>query len=246
MPKTDDFQSLATVLAFDPGGTTGWCAMSIIADDLVKDNRELYQKIYSFDRGQIDCGTRHGETGGGVNRGHGSLNLPGENRGVSRMSDLATEIYYDSAIVIEDFILERSEKSRELLSPVRITSSFTYAVWEFSQISESDRFERIFVQNRSPVKTTCNNERMKFWGFGGEGYSSIPHAMDATRHAYYFLRNCSGNDIAAREQRFFAWPHLFEDPRVTKPRAKRRKREGQRIGIDMGPSRTDDSGGYIM
>lgn len=207
---------LATVLAFDPGGTTGWCAMGVKPEVLNGANNSadtLQSNLEVFKYGQIDCGTKHGETGEGMNRGHGALNLPGENYGVFKMTELAIGEYYDSAIVIEDFILQRSESSRELLSPVRITSSFSFCIWEFSETSESNRFDRMFLQNRSPVKTTCTDERLKRWKLYDR--SSGPHARDATRHAFYFLRDCRGSNMEAKQKRHIAWPHLYEDPNAT-------------------------------
>ena len=68
----------------------------------------------------------------------------------------------------------------------------------------------IFLQNRSPVKTTCTDERLKRWNLYDR--SSGPHARDATRHAFYFLRDCRGSNMEAKQKRHLAWPHLYEDP----------------------------------
>ena len=95
-------QPLATVLAFDPGGTTGWCAMSVKPEVLVGANNSvdtLQSNLEVFKYGQIDCGTRHGETGVGMNRGHGALNLPGENRGVSEMIHLALDMRAEEPVL---------------------------------------------------------------------------------------------------------------------------------------------------
>lgn len=227
---------IAKVLAFDPGGTTGWCAMGVHRDVLLGASGPddlLHKRLEIFEYGQIDCGTRHGETGIGMHLGHGALNLPGENRGVNEMITLAmSPEYHDAVVVIEDFILERSERSRDLLSPVRITSSFSFGL---SQVASREHMGRVFLQNRSLVKTTCTNDRLRRWALYDE--HSGDHARDATRHAYYFLRDCRGHDQKAQIKRHYAWDHFYDDP-VKQPAqfnknqlSTRPKKVGQRVNI---------------
>lgn len=216
---------LAIVIAFDPGGTTGYCVMGIRPDDLERGS-DLPSKVCYADYGEIDCGTRHGQTGAGMLRGHGGLNMPGEIDGIMRMMRI-WDSFENPVIVLEDFVLDmnKANMGRELLTPVRIIAGFT-TLLQYS-VGDAMKLEGVFVQNRSPVKTTCTDDRLKNWNFYDR--ASGPHARDATRHAYYFLRTASGNDDDARLKRHLAWPYLFDDPMV-RPKDKTPKSQpGQRV-----------------
>lgn len=182
--KVDHF---ATVLAFDPGETTGWCVMRVRDDQLTTEApRVPLEKALWFDTGQIPC--------------------IDENRGVSDMLDLWNN-FQPGIVVHEDFIVDMNkiDQARHTLSPVRVMAKF-----EFGAFLQGLPYQTIVLQNRSPVKTTCTDDRLKRWNLYDR--NSGPHARDAVRHAFYFLRNCRGNSLAAEEQRWKAWPHLFNDP----------------------------------
>lgn len=218
---------LANVIAFDPGGTTGYCVMGTYPDALENSgDLPLEQCLDHIDYGEIDCGSRHGQTGVGMERGHDGLNMPGEVDGIIRMINLAEEYPY-SAIVFEDFILDmrKANSGRDLLTPVRIISGFvTLMSYSFG----SDSLKRIFIQNRSLAKTTCTDVRLKHWGLY-DGHSG-PHARDAIRHAFYFLRSSRGNGNDFCVKRHSAWPYLFDDPHtVEKKPVSPKKQVGQRV-----------------
>lgn len=216
---------MATVLAFDPGGTTGWCAMSVPAklliggEFLVEDSAENtywqnadtaeWLDYVSFTTGEIDCQEMTFADAEHSVRRHNGLTIMSENRGVDAMLQFAIETYHDSAIVLEDFILDfkKADMKRETLSPVRLIASFSFGL--YSQ-GEQNSQGRIFIQGRSNVKTTATDERLKNWGLY-DRYSGR-HARDATRHAVYFLRGSRGGTFEACQKRADAWPHLFPDP----------------------------------
>ena len=105
-----------------------------------------------------------------------------------------------AAVVVEDFILraERKEKSRELLSPVRLTAKLETYLWRDGR--------RMFLQQPAQAKTTISNERLKMWNcYTGTGAQE--HARDADRHAMLFLRRCMGPQGVQLKRN--AWPHVY-------------------------------------
>lgn len=224
-----DPDELAVIVAFDPGGTTGYCVMGVRPSALYAE-AELRQELVYIDYGQIDCGSRHGETGVGMGRGHDGLNLPGENAGITQMLNIWNSFEH-RAVVVEDFVLDvkKANMGRDLLTPVRIIAGFS-TLLEYCNGPEA--MKTLFIQNRSLAKTTCTDDRLKNWGLYDR--DSGPHARDATRHAYYFLRDCRGPSHSAQLKRHFAWPHLYGDPEIipadkVAKRAKPKTQAGQRV-----------------
>ncbi|AZS12627.1 RuvC-like resolvase [Mycobacterium phage DrLupo] len=224
--------ALVSVVAFDPGETIGWAAMTVDSINLTDVNtRDLNDAILHVDGagwrwGQID--TRHlgsNAAGVGVHRGHSALNFVGENTAVDQMMNLVLHDYPESAVILEKFVLDPKAASGkfDLLSPVRVISAFSYGLHAdamsrgpFDDNGEDvflrDPYNRFYLINRGDPKRTCTNERLTRWGFGSVVSHATRHAADATRIAYYFLRDCRGQSMAAREARWRAWPHIFRDP----------------------------------
>lgn len=220
-----DPDELAIVIAFDPGGTTGYCVLGVEPERLTHGG-SLHADISHIDYGEIDCGTRHGQTGVGMKRGHDGMNFSGEVDGIVRMLNIF-EAYDSPAVVLEDFVLDVSKANmgRDLLTPVRIISGFT-TLMQYS-FGSGISFDQLFIQNRSLAKTTCTDDRLKNWNLYDR--NSGPHARDALRHAYYFMRDRSGNSIDARLKRHLSWPYLYDDPEI-RPKAKTTKSTvGQRV-----------------
>lgn len=128
----DNTDELAIVVAFDPGGTTGYCVMGVQPHVLLErparfdHDLMLHEELAHVEYGQIDCGTRHGQTGVGMARGHDGLNLPGEYDGIVKMLNI-WDNFNGIAIVFEDFILDvkKANMGRDLLTPVRIIAGFS-------------------------------------------------------------------------------------------------------------------------
>lgn len=202
---------LAIVIAFDPGGTTGYCVMGVTPEAIAGggiEGKDLRECLSYIDYGQIDCGSRHGQTGVGMTRGHDGLNISGEYAGIAQMLNII-ESFDNPVVVIEDFVLDvhKANRGRDLLTPVRIIAGLsTLMQYSFGK----DCMDWVFIQNRSLAKTTCTDERLKNWNLydGASG----PHARDATRHAFYFLRSSRGFGPDAAYRRHLGWPHLFDDP----------------------------------
>lgn len=173
------------ILAFDPGGTTGWSLLVLpkrwgTSISLSMPQDVILRSKVRWHHGQIDC----------------SIN---EDSGVHHLIKLIDE-WPSAAIVVEDFILRphRNEMSRELLSPVRITAKIEHHLWKNRR--------KMWLQTPAQAKTVGSDERLKAWGvYTREG--GLQHARDADRHVMLFLRRCMGNKgIATRN---VAWPHLF-------------------------------------
>lgn len=225
----DKPEDLAIVIAFDPGGTTGYCILGV--DPRVLQHSKLLGTLLDgllhVEYGEIDCGTKHGQTGVGMSRGHDGLNMPGEIDGILRMVNMCDQ-YDNYAVVLEDFVLDvrKANMGRDLLTPVRIISGFT-ALLQYSFIDEPV-MEKVFIQNRALAKTTCTDDRLKNWKLYDR--NSGPHARDALRHAFYFLRERFGGGADASYKRHLAWPHLFNDPQDrSKTTAKPKSQVGQRV-----------------
>lgn len=190
----------ATVIAIDPGGTTGWSLMQAHPEALSPMHPNIYlgRNIEHWQHGQVDCGSTKGNLGNSLHRG---ISTDGENAGVNELIGLI-RCWPGSAVVIEDFILDpaRFNTGRDLLSPVRITSALGFDLW----LQKS----YYFVQGASLAKRTMTDERLKTMGY----YSStggMQHARDADRHALTFLKRCANPDKRGRDLREQAWPHLF-------------------------------------
>lgn len=194
------------VVAFDPGQTTGWCVLGVEKETLNGAraiNDELHKKLTVRRYGQIDCL--------GPQNGWDAQGAAMENYGVDQMLDIVNE-YPEAAIIFEDFIVDFTQitKTRSALSPVTVMAKFEMGFQYVRGDGNPEVLERIYRQNRSPVKTTMTDDRLRYFGLYDR--NSGQHARDAMRHAYYFLRNCRGNSVKAKENRWRAWPHFFNDP----------------------------------
>lgn len=176
--------------------------------------------------GEIDCrAITSSAEAQRVVRQYQGLNIAGEVVGTAHMLEKVVGLV-NPAVVIEDFILDADKAQsfrgdRSALTPVRLISSLGFGMyWENIQST-------LIIQNRTDPKRICTDERLKIWGLYDR--NSGPHARDAVRHAFHFLRTCSGNTLKAREKRWVAWPHLFSDPHSERKTIPRQKVRGERI-----------------
>jgi hypothetical protein len=181
--------SVLPILGLDPGGTTGWSLLVIRKEWLERD-------IFSWNLDTILANKLSWE--------HGEVPTAGcEDDAVWRIAKLI-EDWPSAAIVSEDFILrpERKEKSRELLSPVRITAKIETYLWRSKR--------RMFLQQPSQAKSTITDERLKFWScYTSEG--GMQHARDADRHVLLFLRRLKAHEVPLS----VVWPHIYTNVEVS-------------------------------
>lgn len=222
-PITGDFDwRHPTVIALDPGETTGWSLVRV-SNAAIANREEVHENILRHLHGQVDCGRSQGalDIHSDVN-GDPGLNPDGEARGVARLM-LLIDKYPGSAILIEDFILDHSKakKDRSSLSPVRVTARLEQELWHRNRVAHR--------QTPSMAKSTMTDDRLKELGFYQRA-GGMNHARDADRHAITFLRRAQLD----ADLRHRAWPHLF-DPVVVKKRQPKKtgKPAGERIVLPL-------------
>lgn len=195
-PRPDDLPETATIIALDPGGTTGWSMMSFHPDALVPEaGVGFLENLEDWKHGQIDCGSKKGNLG--ISH-HSGISTDGENAGVNEVSGLL-RAWPGATVVIEDFDLRIFNKDRDLLSPVRITAAIGYDLWKQNRV--------YFTQSPSR-KPEANDDRLRNWNLY-ERNGGMVHARDADRHAIIFARRCVMPGKSGRELREAAWPHLY-------------------------------------
>lgn len=182
----------ATVIAVDPGGTTGWSLISIPPEALCESDVTILDNIWTHQHGQVDCGSYRGNLATSL---HPGISTDGEFSGVY---DLAKFIraWPCAAVVIEDFNLRQLRMDRDLLSPVRVTAALGYELWKMGK--------DYHVQTPVDAKRVCTDDRLKQWRMY-DPTGNLKHARDADRHAILFLRRAKSK----RDFRANAWPHLF-------------------------------------
>lgn len=172
------------ILALDPGGTTGW-SLLVLPTEI--DGRDTFSH------------TPHTILQSRLIWEHGEFpTLGAEDEAVYQLARLAGG-WPDAAIVVEDFILrvERKEKSRELLSPVRITAKFETYLWR------EDR--SMFLQDPSQGKRVTDDRLDLLDAKVDDGLED--HARDADRHAVMFMKRCIG--IQGAQLKISAWPQVY-------------------------------------
>ena len=212
----------AAVIAFDPGETTGYAVMVVDREKLLTGAIQDRTDLKFFDYGQIDCVSTTVDGWSMAALTTASWNTAGEYNGICQMLAIANSFEY-AAIVCEDFIPDpkKFDQARHTLSPVRIMSGFSFGLRQRDDSMEKHFHTPFFIQNRSLAKTTCNNDRLRHYMLYDD--KSGPHARDATRHAFYFLRDCSIAQPGSAYKRHLAWPHLYLDPATNIPDAKKKR-----------------------
>lgn len=186
-----DLPLTASVLAFDPGGWTGWSLMHVHPEALLPEEPEvtILGNIEGWEHGEIHCGGKHG-----CNTGPDA-----EAAGINECISLI-RAWPGSAVVLEGFTLQYFSADPNLLSPVRINSAIDQWLWAHD-------WRTSHKQQPSEKPEACD-ERLKQWGMydsrGGMG-----HARDADRHALIFLRSVCKVGMKARRLRETMWPHLY-------------------------------------
>lgn len=171
-----------TVLAIDPGGTTGWSAISVRPEALSNPKVSILENITLWEHGQIDCLVDE---------------IAGVHELVERVSGAAGAV-----VLLEQFVIRRFDQKEDFLSPVRITAAFDYAARQLLGV-------RTYRQQPSEAMTTCTDARLKEWGLY-ERAGGMGHARDADRHGILWLRKAK-DPKQGRVRRHEWWPHIYTD-----------------------------------
>lgn len=191
-----------TVISIDPGGTTGWSVMVVHPEALVDIDVPILANIEHWQNGQV--GVRPEIA---AKRKPDARELSAEERrcvGIL-MSDVIRR-WPGAVLVIEDFILRKMSKSRELLSPVRLTATLEYA------IAAEGIPMQYMRQTPAEAKGTATDDRLKQWRLYNRA-GGMQHARDADRHGITFLRKAK----ARGSLRGAAWPHLYTESGDLRP-----------------------------
>lgn len=188
---TSELTGWASVVAFDQGGTTGWCVACVAPDALLSNEKPIHKCIEHWAAGQIE-GT--------------------EDNQADQMMELINT-WPDAAILCETFIIRKFLTHRGFLSPVRIEEKFRYGL-HLQAKEEGGRPKYVFKQQPSLAMDFCTDDRQKQWHMWATGE---PHARDAIKHAVTFMARAREKD----KMRSAAWPLLFRSTGVIAKRAPR-------------------------
>lgn len=170
------------VLAYDPGGTTGWAVLCVRPRDLVSDKPLNRRLLKHYAAGQI---------------------VGDENTQVDQLVELV-DIWPNAAVVGESFVQRIKNTGLETdvaYSPVRINAVVRW--W----LATEDRF--LFKQTPRDAKAKWTDSRLDDVKLNPGGGHANRHARDGVRHAALFLNRA--REPRAKVLRHRAWPHFFND-----------------------------------
>lgn len=154
-----DVDDLYTVVAFDPGGTTGWATFSVYLEAIEDSDYRIMDNISFWTAGEF---------------------IGGEREQTDEMFSLV-QAWPDAHIVVEDFLLRKFSTARELLSPVRMTARFDDRMY-----SKGDR-RPIIIQPGKLAMDTVTDARMAKMGLYNPLIGQ-EHARDGVKHAVTWLK----------------------------------------------------------
>lgn len=168
--------SVVRVVAFDPGGTTGWATVEV---DLAR----VAAAGLSVGLGSLGARWKTGSIRGGSGGGDAEASV----RVGREMADVVARFLGSGGVVVvEDFVLDRGRSSgrRDLLAPVRLTTALR--VW----LAVDGWDGRVVLQMPADAKAAVTNDRLRAWGAWVKGSD---HERDAMRHALLYLRRAASD-----------------------------------------------------
>lgn len=200
-----------TVIALDPGGTTGWSVMQVHPDALSSPSIKILENVTHWAEGQVasessdvkveSASSARWEARKRIIRMAGpqfAFDASSECNAVHELIALI-DAWPGCVVIAEDFILRQLNMGRDLLAPVRIMAALDYLLWKRGMV--------MYRQQPAEAKTAVTDARLKMWGFYNSA-GAQRHSRDATRHAITFLRKCKDMNLGAG-RRALAWPHIY-------------------------------------
>lgn len=160
MNRKQENNQWCEVLAYDPGGTTGWAIACIKPRDLLSDKPFHYRLLTHYAYGQI---------------------IGDEMTQIDELVELV-DIWPHAAVVGESFVQKIKNTGLETdvaYSPVRINATVKW--W----LATEDRY--LFKQSAQQAKSKWTDDRLENVKLNTDGGHAGRHARDGARHAMLFL-----------------------------------------------------------
>lgn len=156
---TSETTGWATVVAYDPGGTTGWAVMCVEPKTLLKNQPATSTIIKHYASGEIT-----GE----------------EPEQCDQIAELI-DAWADSAVVGEQFTIRKFLQNREFMAPERINACIRWHLHGYGR--------PLFTQTPEMAKSKWDDGRLKRTKTNGSPWWVVgkDHARDGTRHAGLFI-----------------------------------------------------------
>lgn len=160
-------RSYLAIMAFDPGGTTGWCATLFRLGHLALLREHGLRAFFASEAVALTSGQL---TGSETFQALAARDLIAAGVAEGRADHIV--------LLYEDFVLRQMRKDRDLLSPVRVTAKIQMVnelEWGFPEL----------YQQPSLAKSSMPNARLRALKLYRPGK---PHANDAIRHNVTLIR----------------------------------------------------------
>lgn len=179
----DFLEMFPRVLAIDPGGVTGWAVVWFDPEVIVNKSIAVDKAVVAWQAGVIAGGEN-----GQIDQILGMM----KRHGVSNYEETG-----EMALVVEDFQLRTQIRSREVLSPVRLTAALDYVLYKGVKCRDGQvRYYQRVPQQATDAMNVVTDARLRMWDMYLPGPD---HPRDATRHALLWLRRIR-NDFGLLRQ----------------------------------------------